>query len=109
MAKAAQALEDALRYILTDTNLPSQYPDFQALTRDLIRRLSPHAVLVERDTYNSLTKRDAQVSKGLEEATERFKAHNDKLEAEMRQRGSIPPPPFTIPQLTALGNARIRR
>jgi hypothetical protein len=109
MAKAAQALEDALRYVLTDVNLPSQYPDFQALTRDLIRRLSAHAVVIDRATYNALTKRDAQVSKSLEEMTAHYKAHNDEVEANMRARGSVPPMPFSIQQLTELGNGRIRR
>jgi small-conductance mechanosensitive channel len=106
MAKAAQALEDALRYTLTETNLPTAFPDFQALTRELIRQLSPHAVLVERETYNELTKRDAQVSKSLEETTARYRAHNDEIEKRMRERGSVPPVPFTIIQLTALGNPR---
>lgn len=106
MAKAAQALEDVLRYILTDTNLPTQYADFQALTRDLVRRLAPHAVLVDRETYNALTKRDAQVSKALEETTARYKAHNDRVETGMRERGSIPPPSLTIEKLTVLANRR---
>lgn len=91
MAKSSQALEDALRYTLTDTNLPSQFADFQALTRELIKRLSPYAVLVDRETFNQLTRPQAQVSKSLEDATARYKAHNDSVEADMRQRGSIPP------------------
>jgi hypothetical protein len=91
MAKSSQALEDALRYTLTDTNLPSQFPDFQALTRELIRRLSPYAVLVDRETYNQLTKPQSKASKELEETTARYKAHNDSVEASMRERGSIPP------------------
>lgn len=106
MAKAVQILEDALRFVLTDVNLPTQYPDFQALTRDLIRRISPHAVLVERATYNELTKRDAQVSKELAATTARYKAHNDEVENAMRARGSVPPGPFSIQQLTALGKSR---
>lgn len=106
MAKTTQVLEEALRLVLGDSNLPTRYEDFQSLTRDLVRALAPHAVLVDRVTYTALIKRDAQVSKSLEETTARFKAHNDKVENGMRERGSIPPVSFTVQQLTALANRR---
>lgn len=92
MAKSSQALEDALRFTLTDKNLPSEYADFQALTRELIRRLSPYAVLVDRPTYNQLTKPQSLVSKSLAEMTEHYRQHNDKVEAGLTRPASIPPP-----------------
>jgi len=95
MANTSQVLEDALRYILTDTNLPSEFADFQALTRELIRRLSPYAVLVDRETYNRLTRPKTETAKGLEEVTARYKAHNDIVERGMKNRGSLPPMPLT--------------
>ena len=104
MAKTSQILEDALRVILTNSNLPSRYADFQALTRDLIRQLAPHAVILAREEYASLLRRGAAPSTTLEETTAHFKAHNDMLEARL----SVPPT-FTIQQLTDLGNGRIRR
>lgn len=91
MEKMAQALEKALEELLGATNLPSRYPDFQALTRDLVRKLADKVVLVDRKTWNEVSRSVDYDVNSLEKATDRFKAHNDRLEAAMSRRESIPP------------------
>lgn len=92
MEKMAQALEKALEELLGQTNLPSRYPDFQALTRDLVRKLADKVVLVDRKTWNEVSRSVDYDVNSLEKATARFKSHNDRLEAAMSMRSSVLPP-----------------
>ncbi len=91
MEKMSQVLEKALEEILGPTNLPTRYPDFQALTRELVRKLADKLVLVDRKTWNEVHKAEVPTSKGLAEVTERYKAHNDLVEASLSKRESVPP------------------
>ncbi len=87
----SQVLEKALEEILGPTNLPSRYPDFQAFTRELVRKLADKLVLVDRKTWNEVHRSVGQAGSGLAGVTERFKRHNDELEASMSKRDSVIP------------------
>lgn len=89
MASQSKILEEVLRDLLGTSNLPSRYPDFEALTRDLVRKLAPKLVIIDRASWNEILRPKSEP--GLTAATERFKAHNDRLEASMGRRDSVPP------------------
>ena len=99
----AKILQKVLEDIIGTKNLPSHYQDFEQLTRDLVRKLSEKLVLVDRRTWNEVQRPRGPLS--LEASTERYKRHNDGVEASMRNRGSIPPsfedgPPNVNPRIS---------
>lgn len=99
MVKAQQALENALRFTLNEKNLPSEFPDFQALTRELVRQLAPYAVVIDRKTYVELTRtKGVQGSTELNAVVARYTAFNDQVEASLSRKSTPPPPPnFILP------------
>jgi len=94
MNNPSKSLETALKFIMSEKNLPSEYPDFESFTREVVRQISPYVVLVDRKAYTELSKPDTTEIKSLTEAVARHKKHNDEVEDSMRKRGSIPPPPM---------------
>ncbi len=92
MAQESKILETVLKEILGETNLPSQYEDFQALTRDLVRKISAKFVLVDRKRWAELTKAKTPQLNDLAAVTAEYKRQNDAREARLNQRNSVVPP-----------------
>jgi hypothetical protein len=90
----ARILQNVLEDVLGgQKNLPSHYQDFEQLTRDLVRKLADKLVMVDRKTWNEVS-RPKGASVTLETSTERYRRFNDGVEKNMVSRGSIPPPRF---------------
>lgn len=97
MAGNAKAIQTALEDLLGGTkNLPSHYQDFEQLTRDLVRRLASQLVMVDRETWNEITR--PKGPNNLEASTLRYKNFNDNVEQSLK-RESVPPIQYARPKM----------